>query len=133
MPDLPITFTAVSESSALDVVDVDRAVELILDKLAKNPAAAAMLLPGYTIKRLPMTPAMRSELFLPRAAEKRRSNNEERLRKVWLVIDDQMAKDPSISDLNLAAALNCADLGTYTGKRFNAGSVHRLLDTRCAR
>lgn len=104
------------------------AVAMILERLAAEPHAAATLLPGFLIVPAPMTPATRAALFLPRAMEKRRANNQERVHRVREAIADQLAQEPAMSDYNLAAALNAAGLRTYTGKRFTATRVRTLLN-----
>jgi hypothetical protein len=73
---------------------------------------------------------MRAALYLPKATEKRRADNQERLMKVWQVIDDQLALHPHISDFDLATELNHAGLHTYNNLRFTASKVRILLNKR---
>lgn len=108
--------------------EVDEAVTLMLDLLTEDPEAAATLLPGFKIVRAPMTPAMRAAMSLPKANEKRRIDNEERVRGVRVILEDQLARDHSISDRDLAAALNEAGLRTYTGLPYNTWRVRTLLN-----
>jgi hypothetical protein len=101
---------------------------MILERLATDPQAAATMLPGFRIVPAPMTPAARAALFLPKAMEKRRANNRERVIRVREVIAHQLALEPGISDYNLAAALNAAGLQSYTGKPYTATRVRTLLN-----
>jgi hypothetical protein len=103
------------------------AVSILLAKLRANPAVGATLLPGYSITPNPMTPTERASRYLPRANEKRASDNEDRLARLKAEIERQRAMKPRISDFDLAIALNEAGLTTYTGLAFTATRVHELL------
>lgn len=126
MPDDPLKVAELSRYA--NRREVDQAVALILKLVAEDPEAATALLPGFKIVRVPMTPAMRAAMSLPKANEKRRLDNEERARRVRLLLEDQRARDPSISDRDLAAALNGAGLSTYTGLPYNTWRVRTLLN-----
>ncbi len=103
------------------------AVTLLLTKLNANPAWGATLLPGYTILPKPMTPTERASRYLPRANEKRASDNKDRLARLEAEIERQRAMKPEISDFDLAIALNQAGLTTYTGLPFTATRARELL------
>jgi len=109
---------------------IDIAVAALLDILSKHPAAAGTLLPGYTIAPLPMTPAARAAMSLPKATAQRRAKNQERLARVWQVIDREVIVDPDISDDGLAVALNRASVLTYMGLPYTASKVRLLLNQR---
>jgi hypothetical protein len=69
-------------------------------------------------------------MSLPKATAQRRAKNQERLVKVWQVIDHEVSADPDISDHGLAVALNQAGVLTYMGHRFAASKVRLLLKER---
>ena len=124
-PTSPLLASAAPPGSTIP--DFKHAVGMILERLAAEPDAAATLLPGFIVLPAPMTPATRAALFLPRANEKRRANNQERLLKVKQVIAEQLDRNAAMSDYNLAAALNDAGLHTYRGLPFSATRVRTLL------
>lgn len=85
------------------------------------------LLPGYTILPKPMTATERASRYLPRANEKRATDNKDRLARLQVEIERQRVMKPKISDFDLAIALNQAGLTTYTGLPFSATRVRELL------
>ncbi len=111
-------------------VEINTAIATMLDMLFKHPASAATLLPGYTIAPLPMTPAARAAISLPKATAQRRAKNRERLVRVWQVIDRETIAHPHISDHGLASALNQAGVLTYMARHFTASKVRLLLNQR---
>jgi hypothetical protein len=118
------SYDEVSESEAAS--PIERAILLILSALEADHSVGATLLPGYIISRVPMSPAERARRYLPRANEKRLKDNQERLRRLKNEIARQIAKDPSISDYDLAIVLNEAGLRTYTGLKYTATRVEEL-------
>lgn len=122
--------TQIGAHAVTEPDEIDRAVASLLDRLSTHPESAATLLPGYTIEPLPMTPAARAAMSLPKATAQRRAKNQERLVRVWQVIDREVIADPDISDHGLAAALNRAGVLTYMSRAYTASKVRLLLNQR---